>query len=410
MTNKTTNKFSPEVRARAVRMVTEHEAEHRSRWAAVSSIAAKIGCSAHTLHEWVKKAEVDSGKRAGLPSDVAEKMKALERENRELRQANEILRKASAYFCPGGARPPTEAMISFIDEHRPVLGVEPICRLLPIAPSTYYEVVAKRTDVGRLSARVRRDMAMKVEIRRVFNENFQVYGVRKVWRQLQREGFDIARCTVARLMRAMGLQGIIRGKPIRTTISDKTAPCPLDLVNRQFFAPAPNMLWLSDFTYVATWQGFVYVAFVVDAFARRIVGWRASRTAHAGFVLDALDQALHDRRPVHRGGLVHHSDRGSQYVSIKYSERLAEAGIEPSVGSVGDSYDNALAETINGLYKAEVIHRRGPWRNFEAVEFATLEWVDWFNNRRLLEPIGNIPPAEAEERYYAMLDAPALAA
>ena len=301
-------------------------------------------------------------------------------------------------------------MISFIDEHRSVLGVEPICRLLPIAPSTYYEVIAKRTDVGRLSARARRDMAMKVEIRRVFNENFQVYGVRKVWRQLQREGFDVARCTVARLMRKMGLQGIIRGKPVKTTLSDKSAPCPLDRVNRHFKAPAPNMLWLSDFTYVATWQGFVYVAFVIDAFARRIVGWRASRTAHAGFVLDALDQALHDRRPVKRGGLVHHSDRGSQYVSIRYSERLAEAGIEPSVGSVGDSYDNALAETINGLYKAEVIHRRGPWRNFEAVEFATLEWVDWFNNRRLLEPIGNIPPAEAEERYYAMLDAPAMAA
>ncbi|WP_105423702.1 IS3 family transposase [Neorhizobium sp. T25_27] len=410
MTSKTTNKFSPEVRARAVRMVTEHEAEHPSRWAAVSSIAAKIGCSAHTLHEWVKKAEVDTGKRAGLPSDVAEKMKALERENRELRQANEILRKASAYFCPGGARPPTEAMISFIDEHRSVLGVEPICRLLPIAPSTYYEVVAKRTDVGRLSARERNDIAMKVEIRRVFNENFQVYGVRKVWRQLQREGFDIARCTVARLMRMMGLQGIIRGKPIKTTVSDRSAPCPLDRVNRHFKAPAPNMLWLSDFTYVATWQGFVYVAFVIDAFARRIVGWRASRTAHAGFVLDALDQALHDRRPIHRGGLIHHSDRGVQYVSIRYSERLAEAGIEPSVGSVGDSYDNALAETINGLYKAEVIHRRGPWRNFEAVEFATLEWVDWFNHRRLLEPIGNIPPAEAEEQYYAMLDAPAMAA
>ena len=301
-------------------------------------------------------------------------------------------------------------MISFIDEHRLVLGVEPICRLLPIAPSTYYEVVAKRTDVGRLSARERNDIAMKVEIRRVFNENFQVYGVRKVWRQLQREGFDVARCTVARLMRMMGLQGIIRGKPIKTTLSDKSAPCPLDRVNRHFKAPAPNMLWLSDFTYVATWQGFVYVAFVIDAFARRIVGWRVSRTAHAGFVLDALDQALHDRRPVKRGGLVHHSDRGSQYVSIRYSERLAEAGIEPSVGSVGDSYDNALAETINGLYKAELIHRRGPWRNFEAVEFATLEWVDWFNHRRLLEPIGNIPPAEAEERYYAMLDAPAMAA
>ena len=301
-------------------------------------------------------------------------------------------------------------MISFIDEHRSVLGVEPICRLLPIAPSTYYEVVAKRTDVGRLSARERNDIAMKVEIRRVFNENFQVYGVRKVWRQLQREGFDIARCTVARLMRMMGLQGIIRGNPIKTTVSDKSAPCPLDRVNRHFKAPAPNMLWLSDFTYVATWQGFVYVAFVIDAFARRIVGWRASRTAHAGFALDALDQALHDRRPVKRGGLVHHSDRGSQYVSIRFSERLAEAGIEPSVGSVGDSYDNALAETINGLYKAEVIHRRGPWRNFEAVEFATLEWVDWFNHRRLLEPIGNIPPAEAERRYYAMLDAPAMAA
>jgi transposase InsO family protein len=301
-------------------------------------------------------------------------------------------------------------MISFIDAHRSVLGVEPICRLLPIAPSTYYEVIAKRTDVDRLSARARRDIAMKIEIRRVFNENFQVYGVRKVWRQLQREGYDIARCTVARLMRGIGLQGVIRGKPVKTTVSDKAAPCPLDRVNRQFHAPAPNMLWLSDFTYVATWQGFVYVAFVIDAFARRIVGWRASRTAHASFVLDALDQALHDRRPVKRGGLVHHSDRGSQYVSIRYSERLAEAGIEPSVGSVGDSYDNALAETINGLYKAEVIHRRRPWRNFEAVEFATLEWVDWFNNRRLLEPIGNIPPAEAEERYYAMLDAPAMAA
>lgn len=301
-------------------------------------------------------------------------------------------------------------MIAFIDEHRSRLGVEPICRLLPIAPSTYYEGVAKRTDVDRLSARARNDIAMKIEIRRVFNENFQVYGVRKVWRQLQREGFDVARCTVARLMRMMGLQGVVRGKPVRTTVSDKASPCPLDRVNRQFFADAPNMLWLSDFTYVATWQGFVYVAFVIDAFARRIVGWRASRTAHAGFVLDALDQALHDRRPVHRGGLIHHSDRGVQYVSIRYSERLAEAGIEPSVGSVGDSYDNALAETINGLYKAEVIHRRGPWRSFEAAEFATLEWVDWFNNKRLLETIGNIPPAEAEQRYYAMLDAPAMAA
>ena len=301
-------------------------------------------------------------------------------------------------------------MISFIDEHRPVLGVEPICKVLPIAPSTYYDTVAKRTDVDRLSVRARRDVGLKIEIGRVFDANYRVYGVRKVWRQLQREGFEVARCTVARLMKTMGLQGIIRGKSVRTTVSDKAAPRPLDRVNRQFHAPAPNRLWVSDFTYVSTWTGMVYVAFVIDVYARFIVGWRVSRTAHAGFVLDALEQAIHDRKPVGKGGLVHHSDRGSQYLSIKYTERLAEAGIEPSVGSVGDSYDNALAETINGLYKAEVIHRRGPWRSFEAVEFATLEWVDWFNRRRLLEPIGNIPPVEAEQNYYAMMDNTKMAA
>ena len=301
-------------------------------------------------------------------------------------------------------------MIDFIDDHRRAYGVEPICKVLPIAPSTYHDHVAKRVDPTKLSARAKRDRALRPEIRRVFKENFEVYGARKVWRQLGREGIPVARCTVERLMADLGLQGAIRGKPVRTTISDKAAPCPQDHVNRQFHAPAPNLLWLSDFTYVSTWSGFVYVAFVIDAYARRIVGWRVSRTAHANFVLDALEQALHERRPVHRAGLVHHSDRGSQYVSIKYTERLAEAGIEPSVGSVGDSYDNALAETINGLYKAEVIHRRGPWRSFEAVEFATLTWVDWFNNRRLLEPIGNIPPAEAEARFYAMLGEQKLAA
>ncbi|WP_122928470.1 IS3 family transposase [Sphingobium sp. LF-16] len=407
---KTTNKFAPEVRQRAIRMVLDHEGDYPSRWAAITSVAEKIGCSGHTLLEWVKKSEVDSGKRGGVPTETAEKLKALEREVRELRQANEILRKASAYFCPGGARPPVQTMIAFIDEHRDAYGVEPICRVLPIAPSTYHERLAKRRDPALQSARARKDEELKPEVLRVFAENFGVYGVRKVWRQMKREGFDVARCTVQRLMRDLGLQGVIRGKPVRTTIADKAAPCPLDQVNRQFHAPAPNMLWVSDFTYVATWAGFVYVAFVIDVYARYIVGWRVSRTAHASFVLDALEQAIHDRRPVHRGGLVHHSDRGSQYVSIKYTERLAEAGIEPSVGSVGDSYDNALAETINGLYKAEVIHRRGPWRSFEAVEYATLEWVDWFNNRRLLEPIGNIPPVEAEQRYYAMLDDVPLAA
>ena len=301
-------------------------------------------------------------------------------------------------------------MIAFIDAHRDAYGVEPICRVLPIAPSTYHAHAARRTDPNKQPARARREAALEVEIRRVFEENFRVYGVRKVWRQLGRDGIAVARCTVERLMRAMGLQGAVRGRPVRTTLSDKALPCPLDRVNRHFQAPRPNALWVSDFTYVATWSGFVYVAFVIDAFARRIVGWRVSRTAHAGFVLDALEQALHARRPVGGGGLVHHSDRGVQYVSIRYTERLVEAGIEPSVGSVGDSYDNALAETINGLFKAEVIHRRGPWRSVEAVEFATLEWVDWFNNRRLLEPIGNVPPAEAEARYYEQMEVPALAA
>ena len=301
-------------------------------------------------------------------------------------------------------------MIAFIDEHRALDGVEPIGKVLPIAPSTYDAHAAWRADPGRLPARARRDAALEVEIRRVWEANLRVYGVRKVWRQLGREGITVARCTVARLMRTMGLQGVIRGKPVRTTVSNKAAPCPLDRVNRPFRAPRPNALWVSDFTSVATWSGFVSVAFVIDAYARRIVGWRVSRTAQAGFVLDALEQALHERRPAKGGGLVHHSDRGGQDLSLRYTERLAEAGIAPSVGSVGDSYDNALAETVNGLFKAEVIHRRGPWRSFEAVEFATLEWVDWFNTRRLLEPIGHVPPAEAEARYYEQVELMPLAA
>jgi putative transposase len=301
-------------------------------------------------------------------------------------------------------------MIAFIDAHRDVYGVEPICKVLPIAPSTYHAYAARRADPNKLPARAKRDEALKAEIRRVFEANFRVYGVRKVWHQLAREGIAVARCTVVRLMRAMGLEGVVRGKPVRTTISDRAVPCPLDRVNRQFRAPRPNALWVSDFTYVATWAGFVYVAFVIDTYARRIVGWRVSRTAQAGFVLDALEQALHERQPIRRAGLVHHSDRGGQYVSLRYTQRLAEAGIEPSVGSVGDAYDNALAETVIGLFKAEVIHRRGPWRSLEAVEYATLEWVDWFNHRRLLEPIGNVPPAEAEARYYEQTEALSLAA
>jgi transposase InsO family protein len=300
-------------------------------------------------------------------------------------------------------------MIAFIDDHRGTYGVEPICRVLPIAPSPYHADVAARADPAKRSARARQDRALMEQIRRVHDADFEVYGARKVWRQLGREGIAVARCTVERLMRRMGLRGAVRGKETKTTIADKTSPCPADKVDRRFRAPHPNRLRVSDFTYVATWQGLVYVAFVIDVVARRIVGWRVSRTAHAGFVLDALEQALHDRRPL-KDGLIHHSDRGGQYVSIRYTERLIEVGIEPSVGSVGDSCDNALAETVNGLFKTEVIRRRGPWRSMEAVEFATLEWVDWYNNRRLLAPIGNIPPAEAEARYYEQLEAPALAA
>lgn len=299
-------------------------------------------------------------------------------------------------------------MKTFIDDHREAYGVEPICKVLPIAPSTYYEHAARKADPERRPARLRRDEALCTQVQRVWSENFAVYGVRKVWRQLRREGFDVARCTVERLMRRLGLRGVLRGKTLRTTVSDRAMPCPQDHVNRQFQASRPNTLWVSDFTYVSTWQGFVYVAFVIDVFARRIVGWRVSSSARTDFVLDALEQALHARQPV-QGGLIHHSDRGVQYVSIRYTERLAEAGIEPSVGSVGDSYDNALAETINGLYKAEVIHRQS-WKSREAVELATLTWVDWYNNRRLLSSIGNIPPAEAEAAYYRQLDESALAA
>ena len=289
--------------------------------------------------------------------------------------------------------------VAFIDAHRAEHGVEPICEELQIAPSTYYERKARQADPQRLPPRVQRDHALVPEIRRVYEENFHVYGARKIWRQLGREGFIAARCTVERLMRSLGLQGAVRGRKCRTTIADDSAERPLDHVKRQFQASRPNQLWVADFTYVTTWAGFVYVAFVIDVFSRRIIGWRVARSMRTELVLDALEQALWSRSGIQ--GVVHHSDRGSQYLSIRYTERLTEAGAQPSVGSVGDAYDNALAETINGLYKTEVIHRLGPWRHLEAVEYATLEWVDWFNHRRLLKSIGNVPPAEFEAYYHS---------
>jgi transposase InsO family protein len=279
---------------------------------------------------------------------------------------------------------------------------------LPIAPSTYYEHKAREAEPDRLSARVKRDRVLSVDMQRVWDDNYQVYGARKVWRQLKREDVEVARCTVERLMKQLGIQGVIRGAKCWTTISDDALARPADLVNRQFTATRPNQLWVADITFVATWSGFVYVAFVIDVFGRRIVGWRVSRSLRTDLVMDALEQALWSRQDT--DGLIHHSDRGSQYLSIRYTDRLAEAGIEGSVGSVGDSYDNALAETINGLYKTEVIRKRGPWKHIDDVEYATLEWVDWFNHRRLLEPIGNVPPVEYEMMYYRQLEGSAEAA
>ncbi|HGU5601762.1 TPA: IS3 family transposase, partial [Escherichia coli] len=399
-------RFSPEVRQRAVRMVLESQDEYDSQWAAICSIAPKIGCTPETLRVWVRQHERDTGGGdGGLTSAERQRLKELERENRELRRSNDILRQASAYFGEGGVRPLLEKMMPLLDKLREQYGVGPVCSELHIAPSTYYHCQQQRHHPDKRSARAQHDDWLKREIQRVYDENHQVYGVRKVWRQLLREGIRVARCTVARLMAVMGLAGVLRGKKVRTTISRKAVAAG-DRVNRQFVAERPDQLWVADFTYVSTWRGFVYVAFIIDVFAGYIVGWRVSSSMETTFVLDALEQALWARRP---SGTVHHSDKGSQYVSLAYTQRLKEAGLLASTGSTGDSYDNAMAESINGLYKAEVIHRKS-WKNRAEVELATLTWVDWYNNRRLLERLGHTPPAEAEKAYYASIGNDDLAA
>ncbi len=300
-------------------------------------------------------------------------------------------------------------MFRMIEEHRDRFGVEPICQQLQIAPSTYYELKARERDPDRAPARHRRDAELEGKIHRVWHENLCVYGADKVWKQLNREHIRVARCTVERLMGRLGLCGATRGKAFKiTTVADEHGQRPSDLVERRFVAERPNQLWVADFTYVASWVGFIYVAFVIDVFSRKIVGWRVSTSMKTELVLDALEQALCER--ANTDGLIHHSDRGRQYLSIRYSERLAEAGIQASVGTTGDSYDNALAESIIGLFKAEVIWRRGPWRSLDAVEYATLVWVDWFNNRRLYGPIGDVPPAEFEQEYYRQQQSQAMAA
>ncbi|HBB3018734.1 TPA: IS3 family transposase, partial [Escherichia coli] len=381
------------VRQRAIRMVLESQDEYDSQWAAICSIAPKIGCTPETLRVWVRQHERDTGGGdGGLTSAERQRLKELERENRELRRSNDILRQASAYFAKAEFDRLWKKLMPLLDKLREQYGVGPVCSELHIAPSTYYHCQQQRHHPDKRSARAQHDDWLKREIQRVYDENHQVYGVRKVWRQLLREGIRVARCTVARLMAVMGLAGVLRGKKVRTTISRKAVAAG-DRVNRQFVAERPDQLWVADFTYVSTWRGFVYVAFIIDVFAGYIVGWRVSSSMETTFVLDALEQALWARRP---SGTIHHSDKGSQYVSLAYTERLKEAGLLASTGSTGDSYDNAMAESINGLYKAEVIHRKS-WKNRAEVELATLTWVDWYNNRRLLGRLGHTPPAEAEK-------------
>ncbi|EEQ6889951.1 IS3 family transposase [Escherichia coli] len=392
-------RFSPEVRQRAIRMVLESQDEYDSQWAAICSIAPKIGCTPETLRVWVRQHERDTGGGdGGLTSAERQRLKELERENRELRRSNDILRQASAYFAKAEFDRLWKKLMPLLDKLREQYGVGPVCSELHIAPSTYYHCQQQRHHPDKRSARAQHDDWLKREIQRVYDENHQVYGVRKVWRQLLREGIRVARCTVARLMAVMGLAGVLRGKKVRTTVSRKTVAAG-DRVNRQFVAERPDQLWVADFTYVSTWQGFVYVAFIIDVFAGYIVGGRVSSSMETTFVLDALEQALWARRP---SGTIHYSDKGSQYVSLAYTERLKEAGLLASTGSTGDSYDNAMAESINGLYKAEVIHRKS-WKNRAEVELATLTWVDWYNNRRLLGRLGHTPPAEAEKAYYASI-------
>ncbi|EER6671340.1 IS3 family transposase [Escherichia coli] len=392
-------RFSPEVRQRAIRMVLESQDEYDSQWAAICSIAPKIGCTPETLRVWVRQHERDTGGGdGGLTSAERQRLKELERENRELRRSNDILRQASAYFAKAEFDRLWKKLMPLLDKLREQYGGGPVCSELHIAPSTYYHCQQQRHHPDKRSARAQHDDWLKREIQRVYDENHQVYGVRKVWRQLLREGIRVARCTVARLMAVMGLAGVLRGKKVRTTVSRKTVATG-DRVNRQFVAERPDQLWVADFTYVSTWQGFVYVAFIIDVFAGYIVGGRVSSSMETTFVLDALEQALWARRP---SGTIHYSDKGSQYVSLAYTERLKEAGLLASTGSTGDSYDNAMAESINGLYKAEVIHRKS-WKNRAEVELATLTWVDWYNNRRLLGRLGHTPPAEAEKAYYASI-------
>ncbi|ROZ52947.1 IS3 family transposase [Rhodococcus sp. WS1] len=402
----TNKRYPPELRERAVRMVAEVQHEYPSEWAAVESVADRLGIgTAQTLLNWIRRAQTDVGERPGVTSEMAAEMRKLRAENRELKRANEILKSASG-FLRSGARPQQQVIIDYINRYKSECGVEPMCRVLSehgcsIAPSTYYE--ARNRSASR---RTVRDEELKIEVIRVHAENYSVYGARKVWSEMRREGIDVARCTVERLMGVLGLEGARRGKKKRTTIADTQGRRAEDLVQRKLNPAAPNVLCVADFTYVSTWSGWVYVAFVIDAYSRRILGWRTATTMTTPLVLDAIEHAIWARRLegiTDLSGLIHHNDRGSQggfNTSIAFTDRLIEVGIDASIGATGSSYDNALAETINGLYKTELIKPRGAWRTVEHVEIATLEWVDRFNHRRLYEHCGDVPPAELEAFYY----------
>ncbi|MFE9934472.1 IS3 family transposase [Streptomyces sp. NPDC005533] len=392
-------KYPAELRERAVRLVFEIRQETGQKVGSISRVADQLGVHREALREWVKRAEIDAGQRPGTSTSDAARIAELERKVKELERSNAILRAASG-FLRAGARPETAQMSAFIDAHRETYGVELICKELAIAPSTYYAAAARK---DRPAARDRRDEKLKKEIIRVYEDNFRVYGARKITGQLRREGIRVARCTVERLMRVLGLTGAVRGKKRRTTVTDPAPARPKDLVNRDFTATAPNQLWVTDFTYVAPWAGTVYVAFVVDVFSRKIVGWRAADHMRTSLVLDALEMAIWSRDREGLGdldGLVHHSDAGSQYLAIRYTQRLSEAGAAPSVGTVGDALDNALMESTIGLFKTETIKPGGPWRTLDDVELATLTWVDWYNNRRLHSSIGDLPPTEYETVHY----------
>ncbi|WP_245194626.1 IS3 family transposase [Kitasatospora phosalacinea] len=396
--------YPPELRRRAVRMVAEVLGDYPNESAALRAVAEKLGIgSAETLRNWVRRDQVDSGQRPGTTTEESAQIKAMKKEIAELKRANEIL-KAAGEFLRGRARPATSALVAFIDGHRGHFGgVEPICRVLTehgcsIAPSTYYAF-----NNLAASARSVRDAELKDLITAAYEDNFRVYGARKIWRELNRRGHTVARCTIERLMRELGITGAVRGKRVVTTVPDPSAARAPDLVDRDFVASAPNRCWVADFTHVAAFAGVVYVAFVVDTFSRRIVGWSAATTKRTRLVLDALEMALwqrdRDGYPPGRGELIHHSDAGSQYTSFRLAEHLDAAGIAASIGSVGDAYDNALMESTIGLFKTELIKPRRPWRTLSQVELATAEWVDWYNHRRLHGEIGHVPPVEYENTY-----------